>query len=103
MSTDDLLRASHAAAAQRRLDRSPGRVSRKKAGLSEYGSERETFPYWKVQTFEARSFSWKDVQEKHGDLGSAEGEGLKAKAKFGCRVRLMEVRSAKERAPMAEL
>lgn len=59
-------------------------------GMKDYGAERETFPYWKVQVYVPTSCAWKDIQEKHTDRAEADAAGLKAKAQKG-RARLMEV------------
>lgn len=100
-SNPDLL-ALQAAAETRRLNRPRHRMSGpRKPGLGEYGAERETFPYWKVQFFLPRECSWKDVQEKHHDIGKAEAAGRAQKARYG-RARLMQVERS-GRHPLPEL
>ena len=62
--------------------------------------EPRKFPYWKVQYYVERSLSWRDVQKAFYDMDEAIAE---AKLLGKPRVRLMEIRSAKERQPLPEL
>jgi hypothetical protein len=62
--------------------------------------EPRKFPYWKIQYYIDRSLSWRDVQTAFYDKEEAIAE---AKQLGKARVRLMEIRSAKEREPLPEL
>lgn len=48
-------------------------------------------PYWKVQTWEARSLSWKDIQLAHHDLESAWRIADVEATRTGKTTRLMEI------------
>lgn len=96
------LQALQAAAVTRSLNRPRHRMTPKRApGMLEYGAERETFPYWKVQFWLPRQLAWKDVQEKVHDLAQAKAAGLAMKAQHG-RARLMQV-ERQGRHPLPEL
>lgn len=66
--------------------------------MKSYGQERQTFPCWKVQTYDR--MAWKDTQQQHTDQHAAD-QAAEAQRNAGKRARLMQI-ERKGRFPLPE-